>query len=249
MSDMPPLVRGRYRARIAANPADVAAALDLRQRAFRAGQTGQDADAFDARCDHLLIEPCDGGAPVGCVRLLRLAQGAEIAGSYSAQFYGLARLAAYPGPMVEMGRVCVDPNHRPNHRADADILRLVWAALAAFVDHHGTQMLFGCTSFQGVDPAPYWASFAHLEANHAPPPQVRPDEKAPEVVRFADAPAVPDGKRALSTMPGLLRTYLSMGGWVSDHAVVDRDLGTLHVFTALEIGAIPPARARLLRAL
>ena len=48
-------------------------------------------------------------------------------------------------------------------------------------------------------------------------------------------------------MPPLLRTYLLMGGWVSDHAVVDRDLNTLHVFTALEIRAIPPARARLLR--
>jgi L-ornithine Nalpha-acyltransferase len=49
------------------------------------------------------------------------------------------------------------------------------------------------------------------------------------------------------TMPPLLRTYLAMGGWVSDHAVVDRDLNTLHVFTGLEIRAIPPARARLLR--
>jgi hypothetical protein len=40
-----------------------------------------------------------------------------------------------------------------------------------------------------------------------------------------------------------------MGGWVSDHAVVDADLDTLHVFTGLEIRAVPPGRARLLRAL
>jgi putative hemolysin len=50
-------------------------------------------------------------------------------------------------------------------------------------------------------------------------------------------------------MPPLLRTYLMMGGWVSDHAVVDRQMNTLHVFTGLEIGAIPAARKRLLRAL
>ena len=50
------------------------------------------------------------------------------------------------------------------------------------------------------------------------------------------------------TMPPLLRTYLMMGGWVSDHAVVDTDLNTLHVFTGLEIAAVPPSRARLLRA-
>jgi phytoene dehydrogenase-like protein len=54
--------------------------------------------------------------------------------------------------------------------------------------------------------------------------------------------------RALRQMPPLLRSYLAMGGWVSDHAVVDRDLGTLHVCTGVEIAAIPPSRARLLRA-
>mgnify|MGYP006206379873 CR=1 FL=1 len=48
-------------------------------------------------------------------------------------------------------------------------------------------------------------------------------------------------------MPPLLKTYLLMGGWVSDHAVVDRDLNTLHVFTGLEIRAIPEGRARALR--
>jgi hypothetical protein len=39
-----------------------------------------------------------------------------------------------------------------------------------------------------------------------------------------------------------------MGGWVSDHAVVDRQLNTMHVFTGVEIGMIPGARKRLLRA-
>jgi L-ornithine Nalpha-acyltransferase len=50
-------------------------------------------------------------------------------------------------------------------------------------------------------------------------------------------------------MPPLLRSYLMMGGWVSDHAVIDRQMGTHHVFTGLQIAAIPAGRARLLRAL
>ncbi len=49
-------------------------------------------------------------------------------------------------------------------------------------------------------------------------------------------------------MPPLLRTYLAMGGWVSDHAVIDRALHTLHVLTVVEIAKIPPARAKALRA-
>ena len=47
-------------------------------------------------------------------------------------------------------------------------------------------------------------------------------------------------------MPPLLRSYLMMGGWVSDHAVVDKDLNTLHVFTGLELSQVPKGRARLL---
>jgi L-ornithine Nalpha-acyltransferase len=68
-------------------------------------------------------------------------------------------------------------------------------------------------------------------------------------VDYADNLAPFDPKAALAQTPALLRTYLVMGGWVSDHAVIDRALDTLHVFTALPIANIPPARARALRAL
>ena len=50
-------------------------------------------------------------------------------------------------------------------------------------------------------------------------------------------------------MPPLLRSYLALGGWVGDHAVLDRDLGTMHVFTGVEVRRIPAARARALRRL
>ena len=58
-----------------------------------------------------------------------------------------------------------------------------------------------------------------------------------------------DAKKANADMPPLLSTYLLMGGWVSDHAVIDRDLNTMHFFTAIDIKAIPQELKRLLRAL
>jgi len=39
-----------------------------------------------------------------------------------------------------------------------------------------------------------------------------------------------------------------MGGWVSDHAVIDPRMNTIHVFTGVEVRKIPEARKRLLRA-
>ena len=88
-----------------------------------------------------------------------------------------------------------------------------------------------------------------LAERHLAPKRWLPRVKAPDVFRFAARlRRKPDMRRAMARMPPLLRTYLLMGGWVSDHAVVDRDMNTLHVFTGVEIGTIPPARKRLLRA-
>lgn len=244
------LRRGRFEARLAETPDDLARAQALRWQAFRARSAGEagagaDADAFDPLCRHVLVEEAKTGTLVCCFRLMPLARGDEIGRSYSAQYYNLSALAAFDGPMVEMGRFCLHPDWH-----DPDILRVAWGAMTRFVDESGTEMLFGCSSFLGTEPETYLDSFAMLAAGHLAPKRWLPRVKAPDVFRFARRlrRRQPDRPRALAAMPPLLRTYLSMGGWVSDHAVVDRDLGTLHVFTGLEIRAIPPARARLLRA-
>ncbi|MBM7066990.1 GNAT family N-acetyltransferase [Actibacterium sp. 188UL27-1] len=241
---MKALRKGRYVARLAETPADLEAAQGLRSLAFRGAHATLDGDQFDPLCQHLLVEEVRGKRLVCCFRLLPLRCGAEIGNSYSAQFYELSALRDFDGPMVEMGRFCIHPETR-----DPDILRVAWGAMARFVDETGAQMLFGCSSFHGTEAEMYMDAFALLKERHLAPKRWLPRVKAPNVFRFARALRLrkPDLKQATLAMPPLLRTYLLMGGWVSDHAVVDRDLNTLHVFTGLEIGAIPPARARLLR--
>ncbi len=243
------LSQARYRARFASEISEIQAAQRLRYRAFIDGTDAsdrpgaRDADPFDEICQHVLIETATDGRLVACFRLLPLTSGDEIAASYAAQFYELSALRDYQGRMVEMGRFCIDPDIR-----DADILRVAWAAMTRYVDETGVDMLFGCSSFQGCDAAAYHDAFAMLRDRHLAPKRWLPKVKAPDVFRFARRlRRIPDARRAMLTMPPLLRGYLALGGWVSDHAVIDRDLGTLHVFTGLEIAAIPPARARLLR--
>lgn len=247
------LSKGRYAARFATSEADLRAAQALRWRSF-IGARGRgveaaegaplDTDDFDAICRHVLVEERATGKLLCCFRLLPLANGAEIGRSYSAQYYNLAGLGHYPGRMVEMGRFCLEPGCH-----DPDILRVAWGAMTRFVDEEKVEMLFGCSSFLGTDWESYADAFAVLAERHIAPRRWLPRVKAPKVVRYARAllGRKGDPKQAMLKMPPLLRTYLTMGGWVSDHAVVDEDLGTLHVFTGLEIGAIPPARARALR--
>ena len=321
---MKPLRRGRLVARLAETEADVIRAQALRWRAFRArsaacgqaeGEQPLDQDAFDARCLHLLVEDTERpGQLLACARVLPLASGAEIAGTYTAQYYDLRRLSRYPGAMLEVGRFCTRPGN-----ADPEVLRTALGGLARLAEARGASMLIGASSFRGTDPAPYAHAFGHLARNHLAPAHWMPAPKAREVMPYAGAQGwratqigaavagvlgaltsaseglfdvllrlapVPGGVHAGATagalaiahhtpplalaspnaasgahlaaarpalpvlqIPPLLRSYLTLGGWVSDHAVIDRDLDTLHVFTALEIAAIPPARARLLRAL
>ncbi len=244
------LRKGRFTARFAAGEADLRAAQALRHLCFfeAAGAPARpgrlDRDAFDPVCRHILVEADGREGPVCTFRLLPIPGGDQIGRSYAAQFYGLEHLRAYVGPMVELGRFCVHPEAR-----EADVLRIAWGAMAAFVDSSGVEMMFGCASFPGTRPDAYREAFDLLAAGHLAPRRWRPGIKAPEVVRFAAPRGRPvDRRAALRRLPPLLKTYLAMGGWVSDHAVIDRDLNTLHVFTGLEIAAVPPARARALRA-
>ena len=238
------LKKGRYAARLAETPADILAAQRLRALTFLGDADRPDADDFDSICAHILVEDTRTGTLVCCFRMLPLAAGREIGRSYSAQYYELSSLESFEGPMVEMGRFCIHPDYR-----DPDILRVAWGAMTAYVDRNGVEMLFGCSSFKGTDAEAYLDAFAMLKEKHLAPKRFLPRVKAPKVFRFAQKlRRKPDAKRAMLGMPPLLRTYLLMGGWVSDHAVVDPKMNTLHVFTGLEINAIPPARRRLLRA-
>lgn len=246
------LRKGRYVVRPAADTEDLRRAQRLRHRAFIAERPGAaprpdglDADRFDGACRHMLIEEATSGALVCCFRLLPLADGAEIGQSYSAQYYELSGLAGFGGPMLELGRFCV----HPDSTGDPDILRAAWAAIARIVDDEGVEMLFGCSSFEGTEAERYRDAFGLLTARHLAPRRWLPRVKAPRIFPFARRwrAVRPDPRRAFLSLPPLLRSYLAMGGWVSDHAVVDADLDTLHVFTGLEIAAIPPARARALR--
>ncbi|MDA7424165.1 GNAT family N-acetyltransferase [Thalassococcus lentus] len=237
-----PAIKGQYRVRLAEGSSDLVRSQKLRGLSFHGNAADPDMDPFDLVSDHLLVETLDCGALVAACRL-SFAEASAIQNGYSGQFYNLERLANAACPGVELGRFCLHPEFR-----DPDILRLVWAAIAAYVDSHGARILFGCSSFEGTDPAVYEAAFALLRQRHLAPPAMRPERRGIPVVEFSHQ-APHDPGQALQHLPPLLRTYLSMGGWVSDHAVVDPEMNTIHVFTGVEVAAIPPARKRILRSI
>lgn len=228
------------RLRLAQGARDIAAARALRHLAFF-GRPGADADPADPACQHLLVSDTASGRLVACLRLM-WHEGGLRPDSYVGRYYDLSALRTAPGPMLEIGRLCQHPDWR-----GPEPLRLIWGALTLYAEARGASLLFGCSSFAGADPARHLGGLALLRDRYLGPLARRPGIAVSHVLRFADLPA---GVRpAPAALPPLLRGYLSLGGWVGDHAVIDTAMDTLHVFTALDPAAVPPRRRRALRTL
>lgn len=238
---MKPFGHGELMARLAAGPKDMARVMAFRRAAFPR-TAGEEEDAQDALSAHVMVEA--GGKLVAYFRAMVFGWGAGLSQGYAARFYDVSPLAGYARPIVEMGRFCVSPEG-----VHPDVLRLAWGAMTRLVDGAGAGLMVGCTSFAGADWTRHQPALALLSERHIGVPEHLPGRKAFEILEYpALAGPVVDRKAALSSLPPLLRTYLRMGGWVSDHAVVDRELDTIHVFTCVEVDHVPAARAASLRA-
>jgi putative hemolysin len=229
-------------ARLADGPADMIRVMAFRRAAFPR-KAGAEGDAQDDLSAHVMVEAAD-GRMLGYFRVMLFGWGAGLEQGYAARFYDVTPLAGYALPIAEMGRFCLAPGG-----VHPDVLRLAWGAMTRLVEEGKAGLLVGCTSFRGADWTAHRAGLALLAAEFIGPEEHLPGRKAAEVVDYpALAGPVIDRRASLAALPPLLRTYLGMGGWVSDHAVVDRELDTLHVFTCVEVDRIPPARAASLRA-
>jgi putative hemolysin len=229
-------------ARLALGAADRKRVMAFRRAAFTR-RSGAEADAQDALSAHVVVE-----APEGILayfRVMLFGWGAGLAQGYAARFYDVEPLLGYARPIAEIGRFCVAPGG-----VHPDVLRLAWGAMARMVEEGQAGLMVGCSSFRGSDWTLHRAGLALLAAEFVGPAAHLPGRKAGvEAVAYpALAGPVTDRRASLAGLPPLLRTYLGMGCWVSDHAVVDRELDTLHVFTCVEVDRVPPARAASLRA-
>ena len=237
---MEPLRKGGLVARLAQGRGDMARVLAFRVAAFpRTG--GEEEDAQDQLSAHVMVEGAAG--MLACFRVMLFGWGAGLSQGYAARFYDVAPLAGYAKPIAEMGRFCVAPGG-----VHPDVLRLAWGAMTRIVDEGQAGLIVGCSSFRGADWRLHRVGLALLAEGFIGPAEHLPGRKAAEVVDYPGlVGVVEDRKASLAGLPPLLRTYLGMGGWVSDHAVVDRELDTLHVFTCVEVDKVPAARASSLR--
>lgn len=232
----------KYQISFSNHSEDIEQAQIFRGNIFRDGVI--DRDDHDYRAIHGLVRNHYG--QIVCVFRMMVLESDSLDTCYSARFYDLRKIKTGKLKALELGRFCIHPDYK-----DHDIVRLAWSELTQFVLKNKIDLLFGCSSFHGADTKLHTEALTLLKEKHLAPRKFMPKIKAPKVFRFAQIfkKRPVNLKAAHLSMPPLLRSYLAMGGWVSDHAVVDHDLNTVHVFTGVEINKIPEARRRLFAAL
>ncbi|WP_081852883.1 GNAT family N-acyltransferase [Bosea sp. 117] len=248
---------GALEVRLARTAADVRRAQRLRYEVFyeemsalpaaAARLARRDFDAFDAFCDHLLVLDHDAGRlvlgrhepkVVGTYRLLRQEIAKRHGGFYTAGEFDIAPLLArHSGRhFLELGRSCVLRPYR-NKRT----VELLWHGIWAYVLHHGVDVLFGCASLEGTDPAALARPLAFLH-HFAPGDQEWRVAALPHRATAMDTlpKEAIDAKAALGELPPLIKGYLRLGAQIGEHAVVDRQFGTTDVFIVLPVERINP---------
>src|ERR1051325_4308722 len=166
-----------YRTRLARSTEDVRGAQSLRFQVFnlelnegleQSYATGLDEDPFDAVCDHLIVEHLPSANIVGTYRLQTGHNAAAHNGYYCEQEFEFAKFEAKRDEMVELGRACVQREHR-----NLVVLGLLWKGIADYARFHGGRYLLGCSSLTSQDPGVGASAYNEMYRRYLAPAEWR----------------------------------------------------------------------------
>ena len=189
---------------------------------------GLERDRFDPFFDHMLVTDETAGQVVGVYRLLRSDQAAKIGQFYSEDEYDLSVLKSSGRRLLELGRSCLHADYRGGMA-----MFHLWSGLAAYVEAHGVDVLFGVASFHGTNPQSLANPLAMLHHNHLAPSELRVRSKSFQNMGLVDKADL-DRKRAMVETPALIKAYLRLGGFVGEGAFIDHAFNTTDVCLILD---------------
>ena len=235
----------RYQLRMSSCSADLDHVFRLRFQVFHlelgAGLASslmdeKDEDAFDAVCDHLMVEDTQTGRVVGTYRMQSGLTALAKLGYYSAREFDLTPYEPLRPAMLELGRACIHREHR-----SMQVLLLLWRGIIDHAQRQSLRYLIGCSSLTSTRPADGAAAYAGLH-NFLAAPELRTVPQA----AFA-LPLVENDGQHLDP-PKLLRAYLAMGAHICGPPALDREFGSIDFLTLMDLAALSPAgQARFLR--
>ena len=242
--------KGRYVVKTADNGSELEACLKLRFEVFhREGMNkrrthGVDVDKLDLICDHLAIIDSRTQQTIGTYRL----NCSKFTGQfYSAGEFDMGRLLELPGHKLELGRACIDKDHR-----NGVVIALLWRGIAEYLTRTESSYLFGCASIKTTDAPEIALVHAHLIEKGLiddgfgvePTKKFRVKKLAQSMAAAKEAGSSLDAEAAKALIPTLFTSYVRMGAKFLGEPALDRDFQCIDYLTLLKMDELNPLFSR-----
>lgn len=233
--------RSNYIVKTASNGVELEECLKLRYNVFhkeyrnKKRTIGVDIDKIDTLCDHLVIYDKRSERIVGTYRL-NCSKFTDV--FYSTSEFQMEHLLALPGTKLELGRACIDKEHR-----NGVIITLLWRGIAEYIRLTETKTLFGCGSIKTMDPLEVGLITKYLsdEGFSSPELGVSPTKKytmkqLPGVLEYIEAnPFVYNKDEVKKLVPALLQSYFKVGAKLAVEPALDREYNCIDFLTVLNV--------------
>ena len=213
-------------------PAALQEAQALRFRVFSAefdaklkgAELGLDMDDYDLHCTHIGVRDLNSGELVATTRLLDRQAAAGLGRFYSEEEFSLHGLTRLEGPLLEIGRTCVDAAYR-----NGATIAVLWSELAEVLNEGGYRYLMGCASIPMRDGGiQARAVMQRLRDRYLSTEHLRAEPRQP--------------------LPPLLKAYMRLGAKICGEPCWDPDFQVADVFILLKRDELCPRYARHFKA-
>lgn len=196
-----------------------------------------DADAFDPHCQHIGVRDLSSGRLVATTRLMDHEMATKLGRFYSEGEFSIQGLAELQGPLLELGRTCVDPQYR-----NGATIGVLWGELAEILNEGGYRYLMGCASISMRDGGVQaQAIVRRLRRENLCTEQLR-------VVPRTPLPGLDLPEQVTAQLPPLLKGYLRAGAKICGEPCWDPDFRTADIFVLLNRDELCPRYAKHFKA-
>ena len=216
------------------NPFELKEVLRLRKKIFFAEGLAHDNfelydfDKYDLLGDHIILKKQDTGQIVGTYRIMCSRFTTDF---YSENEFSIEKFLMEPGTKIELGRACIDPQHR-----NGATIALIWKGLAKFATLVDAKYMFGCASVDTLNSHLAHEVMreldrqGHLDLSYDV--EVQPQYSAGQI-RYDSSLMTPESVQKV--LPPLLMSYIQAGAKVLGGPAFDEPFQCSDVFTALDL--------------
>lgn len=196
---------------------------------------GKDIDKYDFKFDHLAVIDREANKTIGTYRLNCSLFSDKF---YSSSEFKMDRLLERDGIKLELGRACIDPEHR-----GGAVIAALWKGLGAYMKETSAGCLFGCSSVKTTDNFTIALVHDYLTNNFFAPEELRVSPKSKfrtekyhkmyemlQEKRFA-----PFRAAAENLVPPLMLAYFKAGGVICGEPAYDKAFKCYDYLTYLDI--------------